>query len=265
MALYGKQLALFALICHTVSIAFCLEPLPASNPFLISTSGLTAMSDDPSTTLINPAAGLSGVSSSVSYLYNMDELSQCEISTVLEYQDSGVFIGWQTLENDAFTKQDYRFGYRFGYKFFKLGIGYKLSYDNITGYGSEKDDCLYSGLRLDFTKTTFDFSIDRIKVDEDMAAPEGRTAELSLSQELSGDTAVAFGVSTLHNEPVNYKVGCRFLATKHLQGIVSWSSEPGRFGIGSAFSLSWLKLIYAVQTHPELHWTHSIGISIMFP
>jgi len=265
MASFGKRLALAVFCSLIISVILGLEPLPISNPFLISANGLTAMSDDPSTTLLNPAAGLSGVSSSTSYLYSMDRLSQCEISSVLEYQNSGVFIGWQSLNNDDYTKQDYRFGYRFGFKSLKLGIGYKLSYDKIPGYGSEKDDCLYSGLRLNLASTTFDFATDHIRINDELAALEGRSFDFSLNHDLADNAALAVGLSTRRDNPINYKVGCRFQTTKHLQGIVSWSSEPGRFGIGSVFSLSWLKLIYAVQTHPELQWTHSVGISIMFP
>ncbi len=265
MGWVGKSLVLAAYISLSVSFAFALEPLPGNNPYLISTCGLTAMIDDPCSTLINPAAGLSGISSSTSYLYSMDQLSQCEVSTVLEYQDSGIFIGWQTLNNDDYTKQDYRFGYRFGYKWFKLGVGYKLSYDKIPGYGSEKDDCLYAGLRMELPTTTFDVSEEPIKVNKELSTPDIHSINLSLSQELSENTALAIGISSNQYEGLNYKVGCRFQVAKHLQGIVSWESEPGRFGIGSAFSLSWLNLIYAVQTHPELKWTHSFGISIMFP
>lgn len=265
MGWVGKSLALFALFYLAIGVVRGLEPLPISNPFLLCTSGLTAMSDDPSTTLLNPAAGLSGVSSSTSYLYGMDALSQCEISSILEYQDSGVFIGWQTLNNDDYTKQDYRLGYRYGYKFWKLGIGYKLSYDKIPGYGSEKDDCLYAGLRLKLHQSTFDIASEQIKVNREISEPDRQSINMSISQELSKESALAFGISTSNNKRTEYRIGCRFAATKNLEGVVSWESEPGRFGMGSVFSLGWLKLIYAVQTHPELKWTHAIGLSIMFP
>jgi hypothetical protein len=265
MVRLSKRLAFIISFVLIFALDYGLESLPYSNPFLVSTCGLTTLSNDPATTLINPATGLSGVSSSTSYLYGMDKLSQCEISSLLEYQNSGAFIGWQSLNNDDYTKQDYRLGYRFGLKFLRIGVGYKLSYDKIPGYGSEKDECYYAGIRLLLGNNTIDAATEPIRINSDLAEPEEHTINLSLSRKLSNNTILAFGLTKERDEQTDYKVGCRFPITNHLQALVSWESEPGRFGMGGVFALSWLKLIYAVQTHPELDWTHSVGISIMFP
>jgi hypothetical protein len=265
MDLPVKQLVISLLLCSCAFLLWGLEPLPPCNPLLISTGGLTTLTDDPANTLANPVAGDGGISTSTSIINGMKQLSQFELASVVSYQGNSMYAAWQALNNDDYTRQDIRFGIRYSYKFFRLGVGYKLLYDEIPGYGSDKDDRLDMGLRLKYKQTTLDIGSENRLPVEDEPGEDYCDYSIILGQSLEKSLALAMGFNTIHNEDANFKLGCRYQIYKNFQGITSWSSNPGQFGIGVVFSVKSFNLAYSLQTHPELDWTHSVGISAMFP
>jgi hypothetical protein len=265
MVLSAKRCLLAALVCMVVSGLFSLEPLPFCNPFLIGVSGLTTLTDDASASAINPAAGESGISSSTSFLHGMIALNQYELSSILNYRNSSFIAAWQALDNDDYTRQDFRLGARYDLLPVRFGMGLKLFYDDIPGYCSERDYRLYEGVRARFKKTVADLAFEHKIPPFGGGDKDAGNLSLSIGQKLDSDSEVSFGLDAARNLPVSYKLGCRFLVFRDFSALASWSSQPGRFAFGTIFSLRSFNLAYALQTHPELDWTHSIGIAAALP
>jgi hypothetical protein len=259
-------ISIFLLIFSLLSYPLmALEPLPLTNPHLLSACGLTGLSSDPANTLLNPATGSAGFGSSTAYLYGMETLNQYELSSVVESHGYGLFGGWQTLNTADYKRNDYRLGLRSSTKHLKLGAGVKLCYDEIPGYGSSSDHWWYGGLRWQYTQTTLDVSTEHLFAWDERNTSADREIDVCLGQSLLADGALAAGFTTYKDLPVNYKLGCRYQVTRDLQTTFSWESEPGRFGMGSSFSYGFLEIDYAVLTHPELPWSHALGMTFKFP
>jgi len=263
--LHGRQLVLLLMLLLCASVLCSLEPLPTCNPFLISAGGLTVLTDNPAATYYNPAAGEGGVSTSASIPYGMSKLDQIELASIVSYQNNSMFVGWQSLDSADYKRQDMRFGIRFSQPGFRVGVGYKLLYDDIPGYGSDKDDRLTAGLRFKIQTLTLDLGSEHnLPFDKDNSFTAG-DFRLNLSQQLEPTLLLGLGLQVSDQEIADFMVGCRLQLNPNLRGIASWQSEPGRFGLGAVFNIKWFQLAYALQTHPELAWTHSIGITAMFP
>lgn len=244
---------------------FSLESLPFTNPYLVSSSNITTLSNNPSNAILNPAAGESGISTSTCYLYGMHNLHQYELTSVVDYNNYGVIVCWQAMDADNYSRQDYRLGIRYGFRSVKVAIGYRLSYDEITGYGSERDSNPYAGLRVNYLHTTLDAAANKFLSTNESRYSQSMDYNISLGQEIVSNTIVAFGLASSAKAKTNFKAGCRFPVYDNLQTIVSWESEPGRFGFASDFAVGWMHICYGLQTHNELDWTHSIGLSVLFP
>jgi len=223
------------------------------------------MSEDPSNTLTNPAAGECGISTSTSLLHGMNSLNQNELSSILNYRDFSIFTAWQGLSTDNYSEQAYRMGVRYRYSLFRWGIGYKISYDDITGYGSDKKDWLCAGFRINHHQTIVDLSAEQTLSTDAEDYPGARKLFFSLGQKLDSNTILAFGIDAASQQKINLKLGCNYNITDYFETITSWESRPGRFGLGCSFLINRFNLSYAVQSHPELRWTHSIGIAAMLP
>ena len=195
----------------------------------------------------------------------MTALNQYELTTVLDYKDSGVFASVQALDDDSYSRKDYRIGYRQGFGSLRLGIGYAVFYDDIAGYGSQKDDLLTAGMRLSKGKNTLDVSRNYYLSAKNRDKNYSEKLSLSIGHKLDANASLAAGFSMTENDKTSYKLGCQYQVTDNLSLISSWSSQNGQFGAGSIFTIKWFKLAYAIQTHPELKSTHSIGITAMFP
>ncbi len=242
-----------------------LESLPVINPVLLATGGLSALTDDPAASVLNPVAGEGGVSTSTGWIHKLNELSQYDIASVLSFQSNSMFAGWQALNHDDYKRQDIRFGIRCSYAFFRAGVGYKLMFDEIPGYGSARDERLTAGLRLKYRKATLDIGSEhRLPIDDTNRLNCG-SFNLCLAQKLEDSFVLAAGLETCKSEGNHYKLGCRYKITPNFSGITSWTSNPGRFGVGTTFNLGTLRISYALQTHPELDWSHTVGITLMFP
>lgn len=260
-----KHLCLLTLLCVGSNLLLGLVPLPSCNPFLISACGLTTLIDDPSATQLNPIAGEGGVSTSTSFSYSMTSLNQVEIASIVNYQGNSMYAAWQSLDNEDYSRQDVRFGIRYSQSAFRVGVGYKILYDEIPGYGSDKDDRFNAGFRFMVKNTTIDLGSEHaMPVNQDNPFTAGDFS-LNLGQQLEDNLKLALGLNLAEEKLSNIKLGCRFDIAPNLKAVASWESEPGRFGLGTIFNLKWLNLAYALQTHPELAWTHSVGISAMFP
>jgi len=252
------------MLCLCSCLLFSLEPLPPANPNLLSSSCLTTLTDDPSNTCINPISAEGGISTSTGFLHGMMQLNQVEVASVISYQNNSMYAGWQAMEDDDYSRQDIRFGVRYSYRFFRLGVGYKVLFDKIPGFGSEKDDRINTGIRLKHSNTTLDFGTEhRIPYAENEDFSTG-IFSLCIGQKLDDKAALAAGMIIANRKAETFKLGCRYQMTKNFGTIVSWDSEPGRFGIGTVFTHNWLKISYGMRTHPELDWTHSIGITAVF-
>ena len=265
MFLPHKHLLLMLALIMCIYVLNCLEPLPSCNPFLISSSGLTTLTEDPSATQLNPAAGEGGVSTSTSYHYSMTQLNQIELASVVSYHNNSIYAAWQTLDNADYRRQDIRFGIRYSQPAFRGGVGYKILYDDIPGYGSAKDDRLSAGFRYKLNHTTIDLGAEHpLPLSKENSFMEGDFS-LHFGQQIEQDLTLAIGLDFANKELSDVKLGCRYSIYSNFQAVASWSSEPGRFGIGGIFTIRWLNIAYALKTHPELAWTHSVGISAMFP
>jgi hypothetical protein len=265
MAWCEKRLFFFLWLSLALLPLFCLDCLPSCSPFLISTCGLSSLTDDPSATQVNPVGGEGGLATSTSYLFSMGQLNQIDVATVVNYQNNSMYAAWQSLSNDDYTRQDIRIGVRYSYRFFRLGLGYKMLYDQISDANSANDDRLDAGLRLKYKNSTLDLGSEHelpISGENNFSAGD---FTLSAGQKIDANLTLAAGLSAVHEEPWNYKLGCLFQLNPNLKAIASWESEPGHFGMGAVFNLKWFNLAYAVQTHSELDWTHSVGISALFP
>jgi len=259
-----RLFACFLLYLCSLSL-FAFEPLPPCNPFVIASGALSNLTDDPSSAQLNPVSGEGGITTSVSYPYSMQQLSQVEIASVVNYQLNSMYASWQTLSNNDYNRQDIRLGFRLSYLYFRFGLGYKVMIDEMEGYGTENDDRLTAGIRFKHKKTTLDIGSEHaMPFGRDNSFEDGEF-NLSLRQDLDPNLAVAAGFSTDSEQRFNYKVGTIFGLHPNLKAVASWESRPGRFGLGAIFKLKWFNLAYAVQTHPDLDWTHSIGISALFP
>jgi hypothetical protein len=244
---------------------FCLESLPPCNPFLIGANGLTTIIDYASVTSINPAAGESSLCTSTCFLHGMSTLNQYELASVFGYKNNSFLAAWQTLNNQDYTRQDFRLGIRYELWKIRFGIGYKLMYDEIPGYGSDKDSRLQEGIRFTYKNTKADLAFEHKMPPFSHENTNAQILNLCLGQKLDAKSSVAIGMTAQPNLPISYKLGCRFEVFKSFSAVASWSSEPGRFGFETDFQLKYFTLAYALQTHPELDWTHSIGISAILP
>jgi hypothetical protein len=260
-----KQVILTLLLWLAAFLYYCLTSLPPCNPFLISTCGLTTLTDDPSNTQLNPVSGEGGFSTSTCYPYSMHQLNQIEVATIVNYQNNSMYAAWQALSEEDYSRQDIRFGMRYSNRFIRIGAGYEVLYDDIPGYGNEKDDRLDAGLRLKLKNTTLDLSSELdIPFDDDNDLSTGKYS-FCLGQKIEPNLSLACGTDLSKADISNLKLGCHYRVSNNFTTLAAWESEPGRFGIGAVFSIQWFNLSYAVQTHPSLDWTHSIGISALFP
>jgi len=258
MFLPSRHLILVLILSLCIYHLYCLESLPACSPYLISSNGLTTLTDDPSATHLNPVAGEGGVSTSTSFLYGMTRLNQVELASIVNYQYNSMYAAWQAMDDEDYTRQDIRFGIRYSQPTFRVGLGYKILYDDIPGYGSEKDDRFSAGFRFKLKNTTLDIGSEHslpITRDEPFKAGD---FNFTLNQQIEQNLALAIGLNVSDEEIYAAKLGCSFYVTSSLKAVASWESEPGRFGVGCIFSVKWLNLAYALQTHPELDWTQVI-------
>jgi hypothetical protein len=260
-----RRCILIALLCLVCSGLFCLEPLPACNPFIMGANGLTTLTDDASATSINPAAGENSISTSTSFLHGMSALNQYELASVFGYRNNSFSAAWQTLDNDDYQRQDFRLGIRYELWKVRFGFGYKFFFDDIPGYGSGKDNRLQEGIRFKHNNTTADLAFEHKMPPFRSQNSSAQILNLCLGQKLDDSSELAFGLTAPRNLPVSYKLGCRFQILKNFSALASWSSQPGRFGFATDFRIKYFSLAYALQTHPELSWTHSIGISATLP
>lgn len=265
MAAGNKLFLIILLFLTAFGSLLSLEPLPVCSPFVVASSELTSLTENPSTANLNPAAGSSGISTSTSFYYGMTALNQYELTSVMDYKSSGVFASVQALDDDSYSRKDYRIGFRQGFGGLRLGIGYSVFYDDIAGYGSQKDDLLTAGMRLNIGKTTLDVSRNFYLSDMNRDKDYSESLALNIGHKLDANTNLAAGFSMMENAKTSYKLGCQYQVTDNLSLISSWSSQNGQFGIGTTFSVKWFKLAYAIQTHPELKSTHSIGIMVLLP
>jgi hypothetical protein len=176
-----------------------------------------------------------------------------------------MFAGWQTLGNDQYQRDDYRMGMRYKGRHFRVAAGLKLSYDDVPGENSAKANWAYAGYRFMLYNTTVDISADNLNVFDDVQCPTQKSFNFCLGQGIVNDGALALGISKLSQGDPVYKFGCRFTVYPGMQAMASWESEPGRFGMGTTYKVKHVEIAYAVQTHPDLDWTHAFGLSILLP
>ncbi len=251
-------LLLTAALCRLAA----LEPLPPCHPLLLGACGLTALSDDPAATGINPAAGEPGLAASSALTHGMRRLARYELASLVAWQYSSAYAAWQSLDNDACRRADVRAGVRYGCSFFRLGLGYKLLLDEIPGYGAARDDRLDAGLRLSYKGLSLDLGSEHRLPPR--SGGEG-SYNLCLGQAPDPNLTLAAGLAFAPDTDPCFKLGCRLRLYQNLTALAAWESEPARFGCAAAFDLGWLNLAYAVQTHPDLDWTHSLGLTVLFP
>jgi hypothetical protein len=253
------------LFCLVLSALTGLEPLPPCHPLALASAGLTTLTDDPALTGLNPVAGEGGFSTSTSFISGMTQLNQYELASAINYEYNSMYVSWQSLENEDYIRRDIRFGFRYTNYFFRLGAGYKMLYDEIPGYGSEKQDNLVAGIRLRYKQTVLDARSELALPAEGDDYASCCEYNLTLGQKLDNSLALAAGIQTIKGEDIDLKLGCRYQITPNFQGLTSWNSDPGSFGVGAIFNVRFLQVAYALKTHSELNWTHSIGLSALFP
>jgi hypothetical protein len=260
-----RKWAVAFILLFCFSLLMGLEPLPSCNPFLIGTGGLTVLIDDPASASLNPASGSNGFSSSISYPFSMQTLDNYELATIVDHNDSGVIATWQNINNADYLRQDYHIGFRYGNKRFRLGVGYKTLYDEIPGFGSEREEILTTGVRVKLFGSLLEIAKDYCLSSDNTSHIASNTLRLGIGQKMGVKTAIGAGFTSDKNSKTNYTLGGQFDILDNLSALASWSSRPGSFGLGSAFSIGWINLAYAVKTHPDLQWTHSIGLNIKLP
>lgn len=254
-----------SILLLSISVLYCLESLPSCNPMLLGTSGLTVLIDDPSAASINPAVGLNGLSTSTSYPYSLSAIRNYEIASIVDHNNSGVIASWQALEETDYKRQDYHFGLRYGNRLLRLGLGYKTLYDEIPGVNSAREEILTSGVRIKLWNTLVDFGKEFCVSSDCDNHVASNTVRFALGHKLNEHSTIGAGFSSSDRQSTEYTFGGKFEVFDNLSALASWSSQPGSFGLGGVFSVGWVNLAYAVKTHPELQWTHSIGLTIMLP
>lgn len=265
MSVYGRLFLPVLVIIISIQVGLHAEVLPSSNPNLIAASGLTALTDSPANASLNPASGETGISVSTSFLYSMQALNQYDLASLIDYGNLSFFTCWQTLNNQDYLRNDFSIGSRWNFETFRIGIGFKLLYDDIPDYGGFKEHIIYAGTRFKHKQFLFDLASSQNLTKKNSALQTSNQVDFSFSYQTGESYSLSSGFSAAEKQQVDVKFGCKYDIAESFAIIVSWSSEPGRFGFGTVFNMNNLALVYALQTHPELDWTHSVGLNLTLP
>ncbi len=257
---FSPRVGLFLLLFWIGSMA-AIEPLPEVSVFTLASAGITALAEDNSLLEVNPAAAGSGISTSALIINSQSNLSLLGLNACLRAGNLGFGLGCKVLENPDYQIQTYHFAGKTGGKIFTIGVGIKTAIDNIEGYGGAQESWLYAGVRSQLGRVTIDVQKDNLMLSKSPPAKKSRQMSGSLACKLQEKAVLGAGVELLKDNSAEFKIGGRFILVPNAEVYLAWEAESARYSSGLLLRRGRMQLLYGIRTHPELDWTHALGLS----
>jgi len=230
-----------------------------------------AMTDEPSAMLANPGAlgflRQMGFQTSLSRLFDLDELSERELYLALPFRSFSLGGGWYILGKKNYYQESV-FSFAFAYRIRdRLSLGSNLKYMRVS-FSSDYD--ALSAISVDVgANYKINRNVQLGLVARNLNQPELVKNSDDIPKDFSFGLAVfpfpevtlVFDLSYEKRYQEQLHLGQEIKLLKNLPLRFGIQTSPARYALGLGFDLDKLKLDYAYSNHPVLGGTHKFSFS----
>ncbi len=229
-----------------------------------ATSGLVLIYPSPSAANSNPACTFSGIETSATYLFSMEDLPFYNFHVQYRYRNFGFHVGSSFLAHPLYKESSSMFSVNYTYHEFSIGSSIRHLYNMVEEYHEDSTLLADMGLLWKNGNISTGLSVrnaahskfleERLPIVYLWESCFSITPKSRLSVGLEKETGFDFA----------FKIAGRYDVHKVLTILSSYQYEPDRIGVGAIFNLKDFSICYSVRTHQYLSLNHYISLNYAF-
>jgi len=255
-----KMILLLILLVKAVLLVSIDLNLPAS-AIHNATNNLNLVYITPSSMSMNPAIGKSGLETSATYLFNLEDLPKYNVHFVYLFNKWLLHFGNSYLAHEFYKENNAMIGVNYCYKSFTIGTNLRFVNTDVEGFNNSRTVLFDSGLMWNQGPVSTAFAIRNVTQSgfDSIIFPVVFLWESCCKVTDKG--RFSFGLEKEDDFDFSLKASGSYDLFPILTLLTSYQYEPDRIGFGLVFKVAKLKLIYSVRTHQYIGLTHYISIN----
>lgn len=224
-------------------------------------SGLSLINRHPSNSVLHCSLNSPGLESSITRIFNLEQLPYYNFHVNLNYKHLGFSSGISYLDNDLYQESQSRFAFCYNFENLSFGTGINYIKTKTTNYAN------HSSLPMQFS---FAWQEDIFSTAISLHNPfSAQLASINLPRiilwetclSVSDKSKLSVGFEKEKDFDFSLKLGSDYSLYKNFILLCSYQYQPNRIGTGVIFHLNKMEICYAVRTHDHLDLTHYISLS----
>jgi len=256
-----KLFIIILIFCTTLSAIDLNLP---SSAIQNATSGLVLILPSPSAAKSNPACSFTGIETSATYLFSMEDLPLYNFHVQYKYHDFGFHIGNSFLAHPLYKESSSIISLNHTYQGFSIGSSIRYLYNIVEEYHEDSAIITDVGLLWQNGKISTGLSIHNVThsrfLEEQLPIVYLWESCFSITQK----SKLSIGLEKETDFDFAFKIAGRYDIHKVLTVLSSYQYEPDRIGVGAIFNLKDFSLCYSVRTHQYLSLNHYISLNYAF-
>jgi hypothetical protein len=229
-----------------------------------ATSTLVLIYPSPSAASSNPACSNSGIESSITYLFSMEDLPYYNLHIQYNYHNFGFHLGNSLLTHPLYIESDNMFTLNYNYNDLSIGSTLHYLYNKVEEY--HEDSTLFADIGLLWKNGNIATGLSIHNVTHSSFLEEQLPIVYLWEScfSLTPKSKLSIGFEKEIDFDFTFKIAGRYDIHKFLTILSSYQYGPDRIGIGAVFKLKDISICYSIRTHQYLSLNHYISLNYAF-
>ena len=209
---------------------------------------------------MNQAVCASGLETSVTYLFSLEELPKYDLHIVFLFGNCYFHIGDSYLDHGLYSENNAIFGLNYSSNSVTAGLSVRMLSSKVEGYQDATTMVLDGGLKWEHDQISSALALRNVTQSE----YEGLTLPIIYLWEscysISSSSKISLGLEKEDDFDFSLKFAGRYDILQTLTLISSYQFEPNRIGVGALFNLRKFQVAYSVRSHQYIGLTHYMSL-----
>ena len=252
---------IFLLFCTFLSAIDLHLPLSAVQN---ATSGLVLIYPSPSAASSNPACSFTGIETSATYLFSLEDLPFYNFNVQYRYRNFGFSIGSSFLVHPLYKENNSMFSLNYTYHKFSIGSSIRHLHNMVKGYHEDSVILADMGLLVQNGNVSTGLSVRNVTHSRFLEEQLPIVYLWESCFSITNKSSLSLGLEKEADFDFAFKIAGRYDVHKVLSILSSYQYEPDRIGVGAIFNLKDFSICYSVRTHQYLSLNHYISLIYAF-
>ena len=229
-----------------------------------ATSGLVLIFPSPSAANSNPACSSTGIETSATYLFSMEDLPFYNFHAQYKYHNLGFHIGNSFLAHPLYKESSSTFTLNYTFQEFAAGSSIRYLYNQVEEYHKDSGMITDVGLLWQNGNISTGLSVRNVTHSNFLEEQLPIVYLWESCFSITNKSRLSVGLEKETDFDFTFKIAGRYDVHKVLTILSSYQYEPDRIGAGAIFNLKNFNICYSVRTHQYLSLNHYISLIYAF-